>query len=50
MDLDYDTYEEDMDNANLEDERERHFNMLFEENDRGVDDKKALIHTKRWDV
>ena len=30
--------------------RERHCRMLFEDNDGGVDDAKALLHAKRWDV
>ena len=24
--------------------------MVFEDNDGGLDDKKALLHAKRWDV
>ena len=42
--------EEDMDNFNLDDKRERHWRMVFEYNDVGVDDAKALLHAKRWDV
>ena len=42
--------EEDMDDVNLDDERERHCRMVFEDNDGGVDDAKALLHAKRWDV
>ena len=42
--------EEEMDDVNLDDERERHWRMVFEENDGGVDDAKALLHAKRWDV
>ena len=45
-----DTDEEDMDNVNLEKDRERHWRMMFEDNDGGVDDTKALLHAKRWDV
>ena len=30
--------------------RERHCRMLFEDNDGGVDDAKALLHAKRWDI
>ena len=39
-----------MDDVNLDDERERHWRMVFEENDGGLDDKKALLYTNRWDV
>ena len=42
--------EEDTDDVNLDDERERHWRMVFEENDGGVDDKKALLHSKRWNA
>ena len=48
--MDDDTDEEDMDNVNLENDRERHWRMMFEDNDGGVDDTKALLHAKRWDV
>ena len=37
-----------MDNVNLDDKRKRHWRMMFEENDVGVDDAKALLHAKRW--
>ena len=42
--------EEEMENVNLDDDRERHRKMVFEENDGGVDDAKELLHAKRWDV
>ena len=45
-----DTDEEDMDDINLDDEREHHCRMVFEENNGGVDDAKALLHAKRWDI
>ena len=38
--------EEQMDDVNLDGERERHWRMVFEDNDGGVDDAKALLHTK----
>ena len=37
-----------MDNVNLDDEREHHWRMVFEDNDGGVDDTKVLLHAKRW--
>ena len=42
--------EEDMDDVNLDDGRERHWRMVFKDNDGGVDDAEALLHDKRWDV
>ena len=50
MDVENDTDEEEMGDVNLHDERERHWRMVFEDNDGGADDAKALLHTKRWDV
>ena len=34
----------------LDYERERHWRIVFEENCGGVDDKKAFLYSKRWDV
>ena len=45
-----DTDEEEMEDANLDDERERHWRMVFKENDVGVDNTKALLYANRWDV
>ena len=39
-----------MDDGNLDNERERHWKMVFEDNDGRVDDAKALLHAKRWDI
>ena len=39
-----------MDNVHLDDERERHWRMVFKDNDRGVDDEKTFLHAKRWYV
>ena len=49
-DMEDDPDEEEMDDVNLDDERERHRRMVFEDNDGGVDDAKELIHAKRWDI
>ena len=46
-DLDNDPDEYDMDDVNINDERERHWINVFEDNEGGVDEK-ALIHAKRW--
>ena len=42
--------EQDVDGVNLDDERERHWSMVFKDNNGGVDNAKALLHAKRWDV
>ena len=39
-----------MEDIKLDDEVELHCRMIFQDNGGGVDDKKALLHTKRWDV
>ena len=43
-------YEKDMEDGRLNDEREHHWRMVFEDNKGGVDNKKAIIHGTRWDV
>ena len=45
-----DTDEKEMEDVNLDDERERPWRMVFEENYGGVDDAKELLHAKRWDL
>ena len=50
MDAKDDPDEEDMENVNLDNKRERHWGMVFEENNGGVDDAKALLYAKRWDI
>ena len=42
--------EEEMDDINLDDKRERHWRMVSEDNDGGVDDAKTLLYAKRWDI
>ena len=48
--MEYDTNEEEMVNVNLDDERELHWRMVFEDSYGEVNDAKALLHAKRWDV
>ena len=48
--VDQDPDEEETEDVKLDNERERHWRMFLEDNDRGVDDKKELLHAKRWDV
>ena len=40
--------EDKMEDVKLDDEREHHCMIVFEGNDGGVDDKKAILHAKRW--
>ena len=49
-DVEDDPDEEQMDGVNLDDDRERRFRMVFEYNDGGVDNAKALLHAKMWDI
>ena len=39
-----------MEDINLDDNRERHYRMVFKDNDGGVDNAKALLHAKMWDI
>ena len=39
-----------MEDVKLDDKRERHWRMVFEDNDGGVDNQKAILHAKRWDI
>ena len=45
-----DTDEEDMDDVNLDNERERQWRVVFKDNAGGVEDYNELIHDKMWDV
>ena len=48
--MEYDIDKEKMEDANLDNERERHWRMVFEKNDVGVDENNSLLHAKRWNV
>ena len=48
--MENDPDEEEMDDVNIYDERECHWRNVFKENEGGVDDKKSLLHAKRWDL
>ena len=50
MGVEDDPNEEDMEDVNLDDERERPWRMVSKDNDGGVGDTKELLHAKRWDV
>ena len=45
-----DPNQEDTEDVVLDDNRERHWRMVFEDNNGGVRGTKALIHAKKWDV
>ena len=49
-DVEDDPNEEDMGDVKLDDGRELHWRMVFEDNDGGVDNKKTFLHDKRWNV
>ena len=42
--------EEEMEDTNLDDKRERHWRMVLEDNDGGMDHAKAFLHANRWDI
>ena len=48
--MDPDPDEEDMEEVRLDDEWEHHWRMVLEDNYGVVDNEKALLHAKRWDV
>ena len=48
--MDPDPDEENIKDVVLDDEIERHCCMVFEDNNGGVDDMKALLHAKKWNV
>ena len=50
VDMEPDTDEEEIKDVVLDDERERHWRMVFEDNNGGVDGTKAILHAKKWDV
>ena len=39
-----------MDQVNLDDKRGCHWRMVLKDSDGEVDDEKALLHAKRWDL
>ena len=45
-----DSDEEEIEDVVLDDDRERHWHMVFEDNNVGVDGTKAFLHAKKWDV
>ena len=45
-----DTDEEEIEDVVPDNEIERHWHMVFEDNNGGVDGTKALLYAKKWDV
>ena len=45
-----DTDEEEIEDVVLNDERERHWRMVFEDNNGEVNGTKALLLAKKWDI
>ena len=41
---------EDMEDVRLDNKRDNHWRIVFKDNTRGVDNEKAIAHTKRWDI
>ena len=48
--MELDPYEEEIEDMVLDDDRYRHWRMVFDKNNGVVDGKKALLHENRWDV
>ena len=45
-----DTDEKETEYIKIDNEREHHWILVFKDNDAGVDDKNALLHSNSWDV
>ena len=50
VDAEKDHDEEEMEDTRLDEKIDHHCRMVFEENNGGVDDKKYILHAKRWGV
>ena len=48
--MELDTRKEEIEDVVIDDERERHWHMDFEENNGGLDGTKTLLHANKWDV
>ena len=48
--MDTDPDEEEIKDVVLDDERDIHWRMVFEDKNGGVDGTKALLHAYMWDV
>ena len=49
-DTEDDMEEEATEDTRFENERDRHWRMIFEDNGRRIYVEKVLLHTNRWDV
>ena len=50
MKLYNDPDEEEIDDVNIDNGRDCHWRNVSEDNEEDVDDKKALLHAKGWDL
>ena len=48
--VDPDPDEEEIEDVVLDNDRERHWRMVFQDNNGGVDRMKSLLHAKKWSV
>ena len=48
--MDDNPYEDNMCDVNIDNDWGFHWRIFFEDNDGGVDDNNALLHSKRWVV
>ena len=48
--METDPDEDEIEYMVLDDERERHWCMVFEDKNGGVDGTKTLLHANKWDV
>ena len=50
LEVDPDPYEQKIKDVILQFKNELHLRMIFDDNDREVDDHKEILHAKRWDT
>ena len=48
--MEADTDEEEMENTRLDDKRQNHWRLFFEDNKEGMYDGKTILNDKMWDV
>ena len=42
--------EEEIEDMKLDEKRDHHWRIIFKDNDVGVENQKAILHVKRWNV
>ena len=50
VEMEPETHEEEMEEVRIDNKREIPWRMVFEGNNRGVDNNKYIMHAKRWDL